>query len=209
MQMQPRANHHHHQRNHSWPPFRLHIPHRKSIDEDPFSFFISSDSDSAGSIIDHMDADIETSIRSRSHSPQMLHNRAKLLASPTGKSIVKLKKWVEKMEVRYFHLKRPHPSAASNEPSKVPDIVVSDADTPEPNLKRPASPTELEMIEEAIPIPFSPPLRGRRSRRSSRRPYGNIMVRGHSKRARVWTEPSDNIWPVMEEDEEIGLGISL
>ena len=206
MQMQASPNHH--RRHHSWPPFRLHIPHRKHIDEDPFSFFLSLDGDSAGSMIDHMDADIDVSSRSRSHSPNMFHNKAKLLASPTGKSIVRLKKWVEKMEVRYFHLKRPQ----LEEQSTVPEIIVSDTEVPKPCLKRPASPSELEEIERAIPIPISPPLRGRRSRRSSRRPYGGQMVRTHSKRARVWREPSEEIWSVMEEDEEddeIGLGISI
>ncbi|MCJ1323637.1 hypothetical protein MMC10_000298 [Thelotrema lepadinum] len=205
MQTLPRASYH--KRHHSWPPFKLHVPHKKRIDEDPFSFFLSSDGDNAGSMVDHMDADIDNSNRSRSHSPRMFRNKAKLLASPTGRSILKLRKWVERMEVRYFHLKRPEPEA----PSVVPEITVSEADIPKPNLKRPASPTELEEIERAIPIPLSPPLRGRRSRRSSRRPYGNRMVRSHSKRARVWREPSEDIWSVEEEeeDEDIGLGISI
>ena len=205
-----------HKRHHSWPPFKLPHHNVKNIDEDPFSFFISSDTDSAGSIVNqdyHMNADIDLAPRSRSHSPRMSHNRAKLLASPTGKSIIKLKKWVEKMEIRYFHMKRHQPLTPQSH-SILPDITISDADAEQApdisqsNLKRPASPDELERIEQAIPIPLSPPLRGRRTRRSSRRPYGNRMVRSHSKRARVWQEPDEELWPVMEEDE-IGLGITV
>ncbi|KAI4155921.1 MAG: hypothetical protein LQ340_000647 [Diploschistes diacapsis] len=202
MPMRPLANHH--RRNHSWPPFKLHVPHRKHIDEDPFSFFIS-DTGSARSMIDHMNADIDTDLRSRSHSPRMAHNKARLLASPTGKSILKLKKWVEKMEVRYFRSRSPDAPS----PAAVPYIVGPDADTPRPNLKRPASPEELEEIARSVPISISPPLRGRRARRTSRRPYGNRMVRSHSKRARAWREPDEEIWPVLEEDEEVGLGISV
>ena len=197
-----------HRRNHSWPPFRLHLQHSKDIDEDPFAFFISSDNDSAGFMSDHMNADIDIVTRSRSHSPRMAHNKAKLLASGTGKSILKLKKWVEKMEVRYFHSKPPQATSPSL-PSVVPDIVVPDADASKPCLKRPMPLDEPENIVEYIPVPVSPPLRGRSSRRSSRRPYGNRMVRGHSKRARAWREPGESIWSVMEEEEGLGIMIPV
>ena len=218
--MLPRAHSKHHHRNHSWPPFRLHISHRKDIDEDPFSFFISSDNDSAGSMNDHLNADIDGMSRSRSHSPRLGRNRAKLLSSPTGKSILKLRKWVEKMEVRYFHARASGPSRLPKLPDVseasqldnmegIPSVRVSDADTPRPSLKRPASPDESEEMVQYIPILDSPPMRGRRSRKSARRAYGDRMVRSHSKRARAWKEPGEGIWPVVEEDEQDGLGVDF
>ena len=190
----------HHVRRHSWPPFRLsNLHHKKDIDDDPFSFFISPSNDLAGFDFDHMNADIEPESRSRSLSPSMIRNKGKILNSPT---ISRLKKWVQKMEARYLHTRY-------SAPSKVPTLLITPPDSPIIGMKRPASPEPLERTVD-IPIQVSPPLRGRRTSRSARRPYGNRMVRSHSKRARVWREPGEDIWPVMEEDgEDIGLGISV
>jgi hypothetical protein len=191
----------HHKRNNSWPPFRLDTLHQnQDINEDPFAFFISPspDSEAAELLFDHMNADIDSEPRSRSLSPSMVHNQGKLIHSP---AISKLKKWVEKMEIQYFHAKR---SLRSRHGS-----LLTPPETPKSTLgvKRPPSPEQIEPIIEAVPLPVSPSHRGRRSNRSARRPYGNRMVRSHSKRARVWKEPGDDIWPVMEEQEDIGLGI--
>lgn len=199
MVAKPQAKHH--SRRHSWPPLRLsNFHHKKDINDDPFSFFISPSDDSATFIFDHMNADIEPETRSRSLSPSMIHNKGKILKSPT---MTKLRKWVEKMEARYLHTRR-------SSTSKVPSLLITPPESPMTGIKRPASPEPLEPVIEMDYAPVSPPLRGRRSHRTARRPYGNRMVRSHSKRARVWREPGEDIWPVMEDDaEDIGLGISI
>ena len=175
----------HHKRHHSWPPFRLHHSHqKKEIDEDPFAFFLSTANDGEQYVVDYMNADIATfspSPRPRSLSPAKLrkHSR-KSLGSPTVNAILKLKKWIEKMETRYRH-RRPSPSTEESLYTEFP--------TP--------------------PMPISPTLRGRRTARRVSQSVGNRTVRSHSERPRVWIEPSYGIWPVMEEQEDVGLGISL
>lgn len=68
---------------------------------------------------------------------------------------------------------------------------------------------DTEPIFDVFDITVSPPLRGRRPTRSNRRRYGDKAVRGHSQRARVWKAPDEDIWPVPEEQEDVGLGIKL
>ena len=176
----------HHKRHHSWPPFHVHHFHhqKKDIDEDPFSHFLSEAKDGERYIVDYMTADVETfspSPRPKSLSPHRLRKSAgRSHGSPTINAILKLKKWIERMEARYRH-RKPSPS-----------------------------PQEFDFTEfPTPPMPISPPLRGRKTMPRVSKSVGNRMVRSHSGRPRVWMEPSRGIWPVMEEQEDVGLGISL
>ena len=175
----------HHKRHHSWPPFRLHHFHqKKDIDDDPFAFFLSSANDGEQYVVDYMNAGTETfspSPRPRSLSPARFRKSShKSHGSPTISAVLKLKKWIEKMEARYRHRR----SSLSPE-----DMLSTEFPSP--------------------PMPLSPQLRGRRTARRVSKSVGDRMVRSHSGRPRVWIEPSRGIWPVMEEQEDIGLGISL
>ena len=175
----------HHKRHHSWPPFRLRaVHHRKNIEEDPFSFFLSAadDDDAEEYVVDYMNADIRDDSRSRSLSS--LHfpiSEAKPHSPATTSAILKLKKWVERMESRLLH----HSPGSS-----------------------PRQDTILQ--SETLSVPTSPPHRGRRTLRRSSMSIGNRAVRSHSGRPRIWQEPGEDIWPVLEEQEDAaGLGISL
>lgn len=174
----------HHRRSHSWPPFRVHALHfSKSIDENPFAFFIST-SDSVDDVSEEsMSAGIEQMPRSRSLSPLHIHrNRDPDLTSLTAPSpFLKLKKWIQRMERQYFH-------RGLLSPTEVPQ------NTPLSPLQR---------------SPVSPQSRGRGNFRGSPKSPKSPNSRSHSGRPRVWREPSEGIWPVVEEQEDIGLGISL
>lgn len=184
--MSPLLHRPYHKRNHSWPPFRLHNIHPKqNIDEDPFSFFISGSEDVEEYVVDYMNADIEdVPPRSRSLSPFRRHKKSpKSPNTPTTTAIRRLKKWIENMETKYLHHRRsPSPAESFSSPESEPI-------TP--------------------PVPISPPLRGRKVIRRASRSVGNRAVRSHSGKPRVWREPSQDIYPVLEEHEDIGLGIVI
>lgn len=201
----------HHKRNHSWPPFRLHLPHhhapsskRSSIDEDPFAFFLSTSASIEDYVLDCMNADIgPASPRRRSLSPNHHRPRKSSDSSPrphATAAILKLKKWVEKMETRYLrHGRQTSPCASASSAATAPDV-----EPPE---------IVLDISELPQPLALSPPLRGRRPVRRSKRSIGDRVVRSHSGRPRAWREPSRDIWPVSEDEEDLeammGLGISL
>ncbi|MCJ1377595.1 hypothetical protein MMC17_000690 [Xylographa soralifera] len=174
----------HHRRSHSWPPFRVHSLQRpKDIDENPFAFFITTTVDSEEIPEGPMSAGIEKTPRSRSLSPLRL--RAKhnpdLASLTVPNPFSRLKRWIQKMEKQYFH-------QGQLSPLEVPQ------NTPVSLLPR---------------SPASTPSRGRGSIRGSPRSLRSPDSRSHSGRPRVWREPSEDIWPVVEEQEDIGLGISL
>ncbi|MCJ1421839.1 hypothetical protein MMC32_008206 [Xylographa parallela] len=174
----------HHRRSHSWPPFRVHSLERpKDIDENPFAFFITATRDSNEIPEDPMSAGIEKTPRSRSLSPLRLrvkHN-PDLASLTVPNPFSRLKRWIQKMEKQYFH-------QGQLSPLEVPQ------NTPVSLLPR---------------SPISTPSRGRGNIRGSPRSLRSPDSRSHSGRPRVWREPSEDIWPVVEEQEEIGLGISL
>ena len=182
----------HHQRSHSWPPFHLHAtPQKKSIDDDPFAFFISA---SDGPVIfpdDSTAAGIEPSPRARSLSPFLsrTHHEPNLAALTAASRIAKLKKWIIKMERRYLNYKPPSPSG-------VPQ-------------NSPASPLQRSPAPPLPRSPASPQIRGRGNTRGSPRSLASRGTRSHSARPRVWREPSGDIWTVLEEQEDVGLGISM
>lgn len=173
-------------KRHSWPPLRkpraFYI--HEAIDQDPFAYFISPADERDLFVNSHLTADIKRSKRSRSLSP-FRRNSFTLLspATATMSPTVKLKSWIERMELRCFR----------RSPSRVEQLVPS----PDPS----------ELLEIARVV--SPPLRGRRNVRISSSHRVSPNARSRPRRPRVWREPSKDIWPVAEEGEEIGLGILL
>lgn len=55
----------------------------------------------------------------------------------------------------------------------------------------------------------SPPVRGRRSNRPSSRQHTRNDSRTSRRRPRAWKQPGVDIWPVAEEQEDVGLGITM
>lgn len=178
-----------HRRHHSWPPFRLQtFAQTPSIDEDPFAFFISASGDLEGLADDHITADIE-SARPRSLSPFHLVRRkepkAPELSSTTAVS--KLRRWIHRLERRYFKY---FPQFQPKPSTSPPTFTISPTKAPHNS-------------------PISPNIRGRSSSRGATRRFGDNALLSHSPRPRVWKEPSGSIYPVLEEQEDVGLGISL
>ena len=55
----------------------------------------------------------------------------------------------------------------------------------------------------------SPPMRGRGDHRTSSSLRVTHNLRSPPRRPKVWQEPSVDIWPVLEEAEDVGLGINM
>ena len=173
-------------KRHSWPPLRKPRSYYfdESMDQDPFAYFISPAEDRDVFINSHLTAGIKEKRRCRSHSPahRKLMNTlsaAAAASSPTAK----LKRWIERMELRCFHRS---PGAAER--------LMPSPDPPKPR----------ETFQTA-----SPPIRGRKNIRSSSTHRISRNTNSHSRRPRVWREPSKDIWPVEEEGDDIGLGIMV
>lgn len=175
-------------KRHSWPPLHKR-PHasnfQESVDENPFSYFISDPFENGDAWLTGITAGIDNAPRSRSYSPR---HRTTLMSTVVPSSPTKkLKKWIEKMELRCFH----------RSPRRSPPI-----------MQRPLPSPEL-FTPSKTPLTISPPVRGRRNFRvgSTHR----ITPNGRSKprRTRAWKAPSAEIWPVAEETEgeSVGLGI--
>ncbi|MCJ1276519.1 hypothetical protein MMC21_004325 [Puttea exsequens] len=171
-------------KRYSWPPIRKPRSFYLSekIDQDPFSYFISPAEDRDVFVNSHLAADIDPQRRSRSLSPNHRGTLSTLFEvvdapSPT----LKLKRWIEKMELRCFrHIHRmPHRPFPSPDPQRPVDTQ----------------------------YPASPAVRGRRDIRTTSRQRVAHKGRYKPRRPRAWREPSQNIWPVAEEGEEVGLGI--
>ena len=174
------------QKRHSWPPLRKPRAFYcdEAIDQDPFAYFISPADERDVFVNSHLAADIDKKKRPRSLSPFRRNSftiisAATAAASPTAK----LKRWIERMELRCFW----------RSPSSIEQLVPS----PDPH--------KLPEIARTI----SPPLRGRRNVRISSSHRVTPSTRSRPRRPRVWREPGKDIWPVAEEGEEIGLGILL
>ena len=173
-------------KRHSWPPVRkpraFYLD--EAVDQDPFAYFISPADERDVFVNSHLAADIDRKKRPHSLSPSRresftLVSAATAAASPTAK----LKRWIERMELRCFR----------HSPSTVHQLMPS-PDQPQPG---------------EIAQTFSPPLRGRRDVRIGSSNRVTHSTRSRPRRPRVWREPSKDIWPVAEEGEEIGLGITL
>ena len=171
-------------RRHSWPAFKVHVFHHppKDINENPFEFFLSA-SDDPDEVLDDITAGIENVPRPRSLSPLLLptHDEERPFRSSASTSLAKLKKWISRMERRYLHHTHLLPP-----PTPVAPLL----------LAPPSS-------------PGSPQSRGRRHSRGNLNGGRDDTIRSHSGKPRVWREPSQDIWPVLEEHEDVGLGISV
>jgi hypothetical protein len=195
------------QRSHSWPPFKLqlHSPFahhsNKNIDEDPFSFFISTnDGDEEQFVADYMSGGIEVP-RARSLSPLRKRRRQGQtgFASEDAKAIRMLKKWMRRMEPKYFDRKRK--LEEEDERHMSPEMLPRAFP-----LSPPSSPH--------TPQPQSPNHRGRAHLRKPVRDLEQNgetrQVRSHSGRPRLWRAPESDIWTVDEErEDDSGLGIVL
>ncbi len=113
-------------KRHSWPPLRkpraFYVD--EVIDQDPFAFFISPSEEGdefMNSVPEDLSAGINNSTRrTRSASPDTRKARALSFVSvATSSHTARLKKWIERMELRCFHrsprkspavMQRPMPS---------------------------------------------------------------------------------------------------
>lgn len=177
-------------KRHSWPP--LHKQPQKAyfqdfIDEDPFSYFVSDQSESSDIFPNGVNAGIENTPRSRSYSPQ---HRKTLMSTiiPSSPTTV-LKKWLEKMQLRCFR----------RSPRGSPPVIQRPMPSPEPF--RPSK----------LPLTTSPPVRGRRDFRVGSANRVTPQGRSKPRRPRAWRAPSAELWPVSEdkEGENVGLGIMV
>ncbi|CAF9942935.1 MAG: hypothetical protein ALECFALPRED_010267 [Alectoria fallacina] len=173
-------------KRHSWPPLRKPraLYFDEAVDQDPFAYFISPADERHVFVNSHLAADIDKKKRPRSLSPIRRNSFTLLSASTTTTSpTAKLKRWIERMELRCF---RRSPSSFDNpRPSPDPPEVPETAQT------------------------NSPQLRGRGDVRISSSNRVTPNARSRPRRPRVWREPSKDIWSVAEEGEEVGLGIIL
>lgn len=171
-------------KRHSWPPVHKsrEILFKESIDSDPFAFFISPASDRDSFLGCDLTAGIDPNKRSKSLSPNLRRPRP-ILTSHSLSSTAKLKGWIERMELLCFR-KSPR---ASERPLPSPD-----------------PPSDLETM-----VPRSSPPRGRNDLRSGSSLRVNQYQRSRPTRPRAWREPSEGIWSLAEEGEEVGLGIDV
>ncbi len=173
-------------KRHSWPPLRKPraFYFDETIDQDPFAYFISPADERDVFVNSHLTADIDEKKRPRSLSPFRRNSFTTLSAATAAASpTAKLKRWIERMELRCFQ----------RSPNSIQQLMPS-PDTP-----------KLPEIAWTV----SPPLRGRRNVRISSSNRVTPSTRSRPRRPRVWREPSKDIWPVAEEREDIGLGILL
>lgn len=167
-----------HRRRHSWPPVRLSKkrPVQKSIDENPFAFFISPPEEPQSYLFDHVDADIEPVPLPPVRNPKVRSRkplRRWRQRAQAQKAVTKLKYWIRQMERLYRN-------------ESLPDIVEI---VPPPTLL-----SEHMGIPEALRGPF----------RDESEPTVPIQrrLRSHSARPRSWIEPQADIWTVFEENED-------
>ena len=170
-------------KRHSWPPLRKPRAFyaNRVIDDDPFAYFISPAEDRDLFTENYLTAGIASTQRPRSLSPMPVSRKSHPKLS-TGKSpTLRLKRWIERMEMYYFHRSPPDPQALN----------------PITELREPK---QFKVV--------SPPVRGRRDFRSSSCDRISQTVRTPPRKPRVWRQPSEDIYTVFEEGEEVGLGIS-
>lgn len=170
-------------KRHSWPTMQTKRSHSKiipSIDQDPFPYFVSPLQNEESVLQNHLAAGIAG--RRRSRSLPSFHPHTRYSRSVTDKArhrVEKLKKWIERMQIVYWYHDTPKEISADPLPPSDPPKTLDDL-----------------LAEE----------RGRdiRSTATSR---VRAKTRTPPRKPRAWRQPSDHIWPVAEETEEVGLGI--
>lgn len=172
-------------KRHSWPPSRKPkvFYADEEIDQDPFRFFVSPAEDHDQFIENDLAADIETR-KSRSLPPTLRKTRTFTLAvASSSPSTTRLKRWIERMELHCFR--------------RSPSVIQRPMPSPDP-----PKPPEMS-------TPSSPPVRGRRTYRAGSGRRSGHNSRSKARRPRAWRAPSQDIWPVVEEGEDVGLGIMV
>jgi len=170
----------HHSR-HSWPPYETPAKHPRpgndrksedlSIDENPFSFFISPPADDdRESDEDYFSAGIDSKPTPPASPFRRSHTNESSVTDGAKSPAAVLRRWIKCMEARHPHLS--HRRQLEEPPPKpvVPFIVPSDNSAE----------------------------RGREADRSAETIRGRKQVRSHSGRPRSWREPSADLWPVSE-----------
>ena len=194
----------HHSR-HSWPPYETLARNPRSrtdrksedlsIDENPFSYFISPPADDAQELQeDYFSAGIDNAPDS---TP--LHR------GPTGESPVThapkspgaiLRRWIKYMETHHPYIYHRH-----QEEGPPPEPVV-------PFISPPNRPSPIATHSPRLPKPVENNLssntsseRGREADRIAEDIRGRKQARSRSGRPRSWREPSADLWPVSEAGE--------
>ena len=170
-------------KRHSWPPLRkpraFYI--KEKIDDDPFCYFISPVEDRTIFTESYLTAGIASRQRPRSLSPVPARRISQTKFSATKSPTLRLKKWIERMEKYYFN---------RSSPSLQPQAPI------------------IEVREPKQADTGSPTVRGRPDVRSSSHSRISQTLGTPPRKPRVWRKPSEDIWTVVEEGEEVGLGIS-
>lgn len=183
-------------RRHSWPPLKpsqTTFGGGDQIDDNPFAYFISPTEDHVF-VESYLTAGITQQPRTRSLSPfRCQSHNSSLSAPPEWRPLVILRKLLRRLEARR-------------------DSTHRELSPPQPQ-RRAAPPPNLYLQPQ--PLPASPPspqtsprMRGRRDLPSSVGSSKIRQVRSHSGRPRIWREPSEDLWPLAEEGEDVGLGIT-
>ena len=184
-------------RRHSWPPFKplqTTFGGGEQIDDNPFAFFISPSEDQDAFVESDLTAGITQQPRTRSLSPfRCQPHNSPLSAPPEWRPLAILRRLIRRLEARRYSTRR--------------ELSPSQPQT------RAAPPLGLHL--QPGPSPTSPPspqvsprTRGRRDLPSSVGSSQTRQVRSHSGRPRIWREPGEDLWPLAEEGEDVGLGIT-
>lgn len=169
-------------KRHSWPPLRVTKSSKASpsIDQDPFAYFVSPVLDDERATQIHPTAGIAT--RRRSRSLPSFHPKPRYSQSATDRAkrrVAKLKKWIERMQIAYLHHNSPDPVT----------------------IPAPPPPTSPKTLDELLPMKRGRDIKATATSRV------RVKTRTPPRKPHAWREPSENLWPVTEEAEEIGLGI--
>lgn len=170
-------------KRHSWPAMQAKRPHSRtsaSINQDPFAYFVSSTEEQGSVLQTHLTAGIAGRRRSRSLPSIHPHRRySRAVTDKARNRVERLKKWIERMQIVYLH--RSAPTIATHP------------------LPPPVAPKTLDDFLAAEHGRDIQPTATSRVRATTRTP---------PRKSRAWRQPSDHIWPVAEETEEVGLGIT-
>ena len=184
-------------RRHSWPPFKplqTTFGGGDRIDDNPFAYFISPVEDQDAFVESHMTAGITKRPRTRSLSPFRAQRHGfSPSASPAWRPLVILRRIIRRLEGRRYSSRR------ELSPSQPQTQAVTSQDLDQQPRPSPASPLSPQV---------SPGIRGRREIPSSPGSGRIKQVRSRSGRPRIWREPGGDLWPLLEEGEDVGLGIT-
>ncbi|MCJ1340574.1 hypothetical protein MMC09_005870 [Bachmanniomyces sp. S44760] len=171
-------------RRHSWPPVKILMEQRdesNSFDEDPFTFFLSTDDQNEALPEECSNAGVGTDFRAHSTSPVIGKRSVEITARNFTLSwVAHFRRLIRNINRRLFRRR---------------DLVLP---------KHPDSSQDIYNPPDSRPR--SPVMRGRDDARTGLGPPRHRHLRSHSERPRSWRKPSGDIWPLNEEQEDNGLG---